>query len=123
MKNLIFVYGTLRKGFGNHRLLENAEFLGIGRTKEKYKMTANGIPFVSKNEPVSYIIGEVYKIDDKTLKRLDELEGHPDWYKREKVKIILETGKEVEAWIYFNEVSEGKYLVKSGDFDKFRIIR
>ncbi|WP_457623862.1 gamma-glutamylcyclotransferase, partial [Persephonella sp.] len=37
MKSLIFVYGTLRKGFGNHRLLENAEFLGIGRTKEKYK--------------------------------------------------------------------------------------
>ncbi len=122
MKNLIFVYGTLRKGFGNHRLLENAEFLGTGRTKEKYKMTANGIPFVSKNEPVSYIIGEVYKIDDKTLKRLDELEGHPDWYKREKVKIILETGKEVEAWIYFNEVSEGRYLIKSGDFKKFRII-
>jgi len=122
MEHLIFVYGTLRKGFGNHHLLENAEFLGTGRTKEKYKMTANGIPFVSKSEPVSYIIGEVYEVDKKTLKRLDRLEGHPDWYKREKVKIILETGKEVEAWIYFNEISQGRHLIKNGDFKKFKIM-
>ena len=113
---LIFVYGTLRKGFHNHRLLKNSTFIGKGRTKKKYKMTVNGIPFVSEKEGISHIVGEVYEVDEKTLKRLDILESHPDWYERKKVKIILENGKEIEAWLYFNEISEGNNIIYSGDF-------
>ncbi len=116
MKHLVFVYGTLKKGFGNHYLLENSKFIGRAKTKEKYKMTANGIPFVSKSKAVSHIIGEVYEVDDETLEKLDFLEDHPDWYKREKVKVVLEDGKELEAWLYFNEISEGEYLIPDGEF-------
>ena len=93
------MYGTLRKGFSNHRLLRNSKFVGKGRTKEKYKMTADSIPFVSEKEKISHIVGEVYEVDKETLRKLDRLEDHPDWCKREKVKIILEGGEEVEAWL------------------------
>ncbi len=33
MQHLIFVYGTLRKGEGNHHFLNSAEFLGHHETE------------------------------------------------------------------------------------------
>jgi len=115
---VVFVYGTLRKGFGNHRYLEKAEFLGTAKTKEKYTMRVSGIPYVSK-EPTSYIVGEIYKVNEIELMNIDNLEGHPNWYKRELVKVVLDTGEELEAWMYFNETGEGE-IVKSGDFSKVK---
>ncbi|NPA54299.1 MAG: gamma-glutamylcyclotransferase [Aquificae bacterium] len=118
MKHIVFVYGTLKKGFCNHYYLRKARFLGSGRTKEKYKMTVSDIPFVSKKEKISYIYGGIYEIDEETLKNLDILEEHPSFYKREKIKVLLNNKKEIEAWIYFNEVLEGKILIKDGIFRK-----
>lgn len=34
----IFVYGSLKEGYHNHYLLENAEFICEAITKEKYPM-------------------------------------------------------------------------------------
>lgn len=113
----VFVYGTLRKGYGNHVFLEGSKFLGKAKTKEKYTMYARGIPFVS-HEPMVEITGEVYEVDDFTLNRLDTLEGHPNWYIREKVPVILEDGTEVEAWLYFNDV-EGGDIVPTGDYEDY----
>ncbi|ENN95562.1 AIG2 family protein [Methanocaldococcus villosus KIN24-T80] len=42
----IFVYGTLRRGFWNNKLLKNSKFIGKGRTKEKYAMYADIIPML-----------------------------------------------------------------------------
>ncbi len=114
----VFVYGTLRKGFSNHMYLEKAEFLGMARTKEKYTMRVSGIPYVSK-EPTIHIVGEVYKVNEIELMNIDNLEGHPNWYKRELIKVVLSSGKELEAWMYFNETGEGE-IVKSGDFSKVK---
>lgn len=115
----IFVYGTLRKGFGNHRLLSSAKFLGNARTNEKYGMFGGGIPFVNKHTPHYPIVGEIYEVDEPTLKRLDGLEGHPDWYYREPIKATLEdTGEVVEAEIYFNDYSNN--LFPTGDYKAHR---
>ena len=32
--------------------------------------------------------GEIYEVDGNVLSKLDELEGHPTWYKRTKCEII-----------------------------------
>jgi len=61
------------------------------------------------------VTGEVYSVDDATLKRLDQLEGHPDAYRREQAEVVLEDGTELIAWIYFFDTAEGN-LVESGDF-------
>lgn len=85
-------------------------------TRNKYAMYVSGIPFVIVSEPVSQISGELYEVDDQTLDKLDALEGHPNWYKREQVEICLDNNfsqSTVLAWIYFNEDDSGT-LVPSG---------
>mgnify|MGYP003139024103 FL=1 len=113
---LVFVYGTLRKGHGNHVLLKNSEFVDAGLTKKKYAMYANGIPFVSDDEEVSSIFGELYKVSSHTLRMIDLLEGHPSWYERKKITVIGGK-KRYKAWLYFNNAKEG-HLVESGDYER-----
>lgn len=122
----VFVYGTLRKGFGNHRLLTNSNFIGNAITKEKYTMFASGIPYVNKHIPTHNVIGEIYEVNDEQLNRLDALEGYnPDdhnnsWYKREKIKLNL-GDEEEEAYIYFNDY-KNETIVESGDYINYRKI-
>ena len=114
--HLVFVYGTLRKGQCNHRyFLDRSTFLGMAKTKRRYALYGNWVPFLSRTGSVSRVTGEVYSIDDATLSRLDELEGHPDAYKREQDEVVLEDGTELIAWIYFYDAAPGD-LIQSGDF-------
>jgi gamma-glutamylcyclotransferase (GGCT)/AIG2-like uncharacterized protein YtfP len=121
----VFVYGTLRKGYGNNRLLTQATFLSKGETVNKYTMFASGIPYVNKHIETDTIKGELYEVTDKELERLDLLEGynpskHEDsWYKREKVDIKDENGSIEEAYIYFNDTKTNT-IVESGDYTNYR---
>ncbi|MGO9019654.1 MAG: gamma-glutamylcyclotransferase [Syntrophobacteraceae bacterium] len=113
--HLVFVYGTLRKGQCNHYFLDRSKFLGNAKTKKRYALYGNWLPFLSRVVSISQVIGEVYSVDDATLRRLDQLEGHPDMYKREQAEVVLEAGRELSAWIYFHDTSRGD-LIESGDF-------
>ena len=112
-KHYVFVYGTLRKGFGNHHLLRNAKFIGEGLTKEKYSLYATSIPYVVK-EPLIRIKGELYEVDDFILEELDYLEGHPHFYERELIDVVV-NNKVYKAWMYFYPEPRGN-LIKSGDY-------
>ena len=111
----MFVYGTLRRGFEGNRLLVDSRFLGMAKTKEKYRMFAEDVPYVYKEKKTTVIVGEVYEIDGPTLEILDNFEGHPDCYRRELVDIVLDAGSQIQAWIYFNPEPAGA-VVQSGDF-------
>jgi gamma-glutamylcyclotransferase (GGCT)/AIG2-like uncharacterized protein YtfP len=121
---LIAVYGTLRKGWGNHRLIADAEFVGKGKTKEDLVLTQSGIPYVSRQKvgnpdyPASKVTVEIYRVTDPwMMNSLDSLEGHPEWYFRSPVEVELEDGNELVAEIYLNERSVGRPNA-SGDFGK-----
>ena len=116
-KHLIFTYGTLKRGFWNHRLLVDAEFIGEFATASDYKIYCNGsYPYLieagsDKGVPVE---GEIYRVSDAELARCDRLEGHPSAYTRKPIKIIYEikdgklTESEiegVEAYIYSHGVT------------------
>ena len=81
---LIFTYGTLKRGFSNHVLLQDlmrtgdAEFKGTYRTVEKYPLVCGPyrVPFLL-NMPGSghRVTGELYAVSARGLARVDELEG------------------------------------------------
>ena len=113
----IFVYGTLRSGGGNSRLLRESELVSIAKTDGKYALYVEGIPYAVKKEEVSRIIGEVWSVNSDTLQSIDLLEGHPNWYVRELINVILTDANMLRAWIYFNPSPRGR-LVESGDYFK-----
>ncbi len=83
----VFVYGTLMRGEYNHSLLLGAEFIREAQTKSEFALFDLGhFPGMVPGGKMP-VKGEIYKIDDSILKRLDRLEGHPDFYKRTTMSI------------------------------------
>jgi len=110
----VFVYGTLRRGHANHAFIKNGRYMGTAETKEKYALYVDRLPYLVK-EPVSHIIGELYEVDDETLRQIDWLEGHPTFYRRDLCEVIAQDGTQASAYIYFYPYPTGE-LLKTGDF-------
>jgi len=108
--NVVAVYGTLKKGFGNYySYLRNAKHLGRGLTKDKYPLIVQGLPYlIEKKGKGTNVKVDVFKVDNTTMRKLDALEGHPNWYVRKQIPIRL-NGKVVTAWIYFNPREENSW--------------
>lgn len=109
-----FVYGSLKRGFGNHRLLEGSEFIGEARLSRCGAMySLGGFPAVTLGNRVSPIHGEVYRIDEDTLESLDILEGHPRFYQRTTVTVLMEDDiadvEHIEAYVYLMD-ADSPYL-------------
>ena len=101
----VIVYGSLKKGFHNHPLMNyaGAEFIDTAvSTTNDYLMCGVGSSFPGLLKGKSYFSGEVYSISQEGLEKyLDSLEGHPIFYKRELVDVTLDYTKEVvKAWVY-----------------------
>jgi gamma-glutamylaminecyclotransferase len=114
-KVLVFVYGTLKRGFGNHWLVEemiaggHVEFVGIGRSEERYPLVCGPyqVPFLLYLDGFGeHVFGEVYAIDAFALQRFDELEGTTKGhYVRRSIRLrLLKIGEEenvLESQAYF----------------------
>jgi gamma-glutamylaminecyclotransferase len=112
---LIAVYGTLRKGFWNHSLIEKSRFIGEAKTEPEWKMivTRGEFPVIVPGN--TGIVIEVYDISRETMHHVDALEGYPAWYNRKLIKTPYG-----DAWIYFmKEYSFGKAIVLSGDYGDY----
>jgi gamma-glutamylcyclotransferase (GGCT)/AIG2-like uncharacterized protein YtfP len=96
---MVFVYGSLKNGLSNHHILDGATYIGQGWTAPNFTMLNLGwFPGVVLGG-TSQIEGELYEVDERTLHRLDRLEGHPDFYRREPITIKTKDAR-VEAVIY-----------------------
>jgi gamma-glutamylaminecyclotransferase len=101
----VAVYGTLKRGRGNHSTLNNAVKIGDGKTSNKYLMVDAGIPYVYSQKIAGClgenIVVEIYRPKDaKTWENLDQLEGHPSFYERRIVDIKMNE-RTLKAWLYF----------------------
>lgn len=91
MSNLVFVYGTLKRCEGNDRYLSKpgAIFVGPAVTEDNFRMIHVGFPVIFKDEAGKPVAGEVYRVSDDTLKRLDGLEGEGRMYHRHRIDITM----------------------------------
>ena len=81
----VFVYGTLQKEFGNHRVMQDAggKFIAKAHTMDRYPLLVDGLPFlIDQVGQGEYVIGELYDVPSEGMRILDRLEGHPSFYER-----------------------------------------
>lgn len=93
MKSMLFVYGTLKRGEGNHYHLEKAVFIGedsiqgvlfdLGPFPAAVDLLS--VPPHIRSRATGRINGEVYEVTNEIITRLDRLEGHPTFYRRDVV--------------------------------------
>lgn len=104
----VFVYGTLKKGFNNHYLLDSSEFLGNAHSLSKFNMiNLGGFPALLYNSDIGYsVTGELYNISPNTLKELDILEGEGSFYERVEDEFFVignnprKNGQKFRAFVY-----------------------
>jgi len=83
-KHLVFVYGTLKRGFSRSSALREQRYIGIARTEPKYGMFGYGgfpalvdetLAEASGITAKTRIFGELYEVDDACMQELDKIEG------------------------------------------------
>lgn len=100
----LFVYGTLKKTFHNHRFLVNDTFIGEGVTTTPYLLYKSwGLPYVSNRDGRfthgKQIKGEVYSVMD--MRAIDTLEGAPHHYHSHQEIVALD-GMHLPCRIYLD---------------------
>lgn len=108
----VFVYGTLKRGQSNHRvLLDNgASFLYNAITSNSYLFAAapgNIYPAIAEARITNLspgrvsVKGEVYDCNWKVMDALDKLEGVPELYYRKQIWVTKSGGGEAYVQAYF----------------------
>lgn len=118
---LIAVYGSLRKEFGNHGLIKDAEYKGMFSTDPVYSLySLGGYPGLKENGNTSVVM-EVYAVNEAEAHNVDMLEGYTPGepaYFYDKVNLETPWGN-AGLYIYVGTPSQNK-LVKSGDWFTFK---
>lgn len=85
--HLIFVYGTLMSGQRANHMLSAADYLGKFRLPDYAMYNLGRYPGIKPLEG-GCVWGEVYRVDDEALERMDEYEGNGSLYHRTPVTVI-----------------------------------
>ena len=93
-RQLVFVYGTLKRGETNHHWLEGASWQGEAELNGVVLHDLGPFPMAVIGEGTT--LGEVYAVEPSRLARLDDLEGYPRLYDRQ----TLSLGDGRLAWVY-----------------------
>lgn len=133
-KQLLFVYGTLRKG-SNHAmqrvLAQHSQYFGDGQIDAEL-FDLGSYPGIMLH-PIGYrrTLGDLIALNSgeemEILALLDEYEGcgpydpEPHEYRRQRVRITNSHGDNVEAWAYvLQTLPSTAVLIPSGDFLAWR---
>jgi gamma-glutamylaminecyclotransferase len=106
-QSLIFVYGSLKRGYALHHLLEGQAFLGPVTTCPLYRIFDLGSYPGLVDWPEGLAVqGELYEVDAECLKRLDEAEGVDEGlYARRIIKLQPPFDRvETSAWFWLDKV-------------------
>lgn len=129
----VFVYGTLRSGQSNDRLLADIAYrVRVATVRGLRLHDAGWFPYAMSGDTDDLVVGEVQWLSAghyaETLARLDRLEGcdasHPESSHYVRLRAIAEPvdgGEPVEGWVYVVGDSDadrvaGLPLITSGDW-------
>ena len=124
---LLFVYGTLRRGSARHAILRRlgAEFIGEGSIRAEL-FDCGEWPGARKSAANhAQVAGEIYRLRNsaRALKVLDKVEGfrpqvpEASLFTRETTEVVLLDGKQTPAWVYWLNRRFGPMRrIPSGDY-------
>lgn len=120
----IFVYGTLKRGFHNHKCLGDSKFLtgAVLMDFEVYDLPY-GFPGI-KPKNGRGVFGEIYEVSEEQLPRVDMLEGYREdspqtsMYLRIKAVALTDddTLEEVYTYMWNGRLPVGSELIKNGEW-------
>ena len=132
MKHNVFVYGTLRHGQGNwaRALKDKAKLIGFANTPgDIYHLGGFPgviLPTTDDRAAGNMVYGEVYEVDDSTLKALDRLESEGSMYHRRTIQVSCikltqdyDSDSEAPTMVYIYEYSRipnRNSLITTGDW-------
>ena len=126
-EEFLFVYGTLRKGYGNelHKLIaRNSEFIGLANYQGKMFNIGEYPGIVPSDDASDKVVGELYKLTNplRLVKILDEYEEFYPENESESVFLRKDIQVEVDGTNYatygylYNRPLDGLAQITSGDF-------
>ena len=110
----LFTYGTLKKGFHNHKFIKDSLFLGFYSLPkhDMYLYVYYGFPYITKGN--GDVFGELYEVADEEMFYVDKLEGGYD--KKETTVVSLKDGTKEHAVVYYMEQPE-VFKIETGIFE------
>jgi gamma-glutamylcyclotransferase (GGCT)/AIG2-like uncharacterized protein YtfP len=123
--NYFFVYGTLKRGEGNHHLIEHAEFVDVGYVRGCVLFDLGGCPAMMTGDFRSLMTdhvakGEIYAVEDEhldqTLASLDMLEQEGRMYLRAKLTVRSKEGfpYECTTYLFIPSLQSDNQIVDNG---------
>jgi len=113
----VFVYGSLMRGLHNHPLLTHSTFLGEALTEAAFELYSLGYFPAMTRGGCCAVRGECFEVDAETLHALDRLEGHPEFYRRQ--RISLGDGRRVLSYLVEPRQVAGRPHVDKGCWRSF----
>ena len=107
--SLIFVYGSLKRGFSLHHYLADHTFIGTAQTLPLYRLFDCGEypALVDAATDGQCVKGEVYRVSKACQLQLDEVEGVDEGlYERREIRLATPyEDASVQAWFYLHPVA------------------
>ena len=106
-QQLVFVYGSLKRGMANHQRLAGAHFAGAAQLGGLHRYALGPFPMaVATDDPAAVLQGEVYGVNAAQLAELDRFEGVPRLYQRQRHQ--LSDGRAV--WVYVGRPRQVRHV-------------
>jgi gamma-glutamylaminecyclotransferase len=107
-KTILFVYGTLKRGLSNHRLIADQEYLGEAQTEPLYRVIDLGLhPGLVVDQATGLSIrGELWAVSECCLAELDDFEEEAGAFCRGEVR-IADRGEPVQVYFWNRPVPTG----------------
>lgn len=112
MSALLFVYGSLKRGFENHHHLAPADYVDSCTTGPGYALFHVGRYPALVRAGAGSVQGELYQVEPDLLDHLDVFEGCPTLYQRQTLR--LEDGRTAFAYVMPGERVAGCKAVHGG---------
>lgn len=125
----VFVYGTLKEGFPNYQFNKGKRVKGTFVTKDRYPFYLVGnrfAPWLILDRGKGYHIkGQVFHVDETTLKDMDILEliSEQDGYRKVEIPVVsIDNNKEILVFMYGKPVEQlNSADLRSDSLNEYRI--